>query len=396
MSMKWLWTNTTQVGFGEDAVADHLKKFVQPKSKVLVTFGGGSIDKNGARDDVTKALAELECETKWEGGIPPNPEFARLIEIVAVVKEWKPDLILAVGGGSTLDGTKFITAAASLDEGVDPWDIMTKKTFPKRCTPIGSVMTLPATGSEWNNGFVISRRATNEKLGSGNQVTFPKFSLLDPKYTMTLPPRQLRNGLYDAMTHCIDQFLVPQLNPMMDNFWMSVMRELVDISEPLLKENSSLELHGRLINACSFALNLVFTLGKESCWGIHQIGHMLTAKYDIDHAATLAMVTIPFLTHFKKERLYLLARSAERVFDVREGTDEEKADKFLAKLADWIKAIGHVRTVSECQHAKLPVKEGDYEEVVKMVMDSNGNKPFGWHKTVTEEAVRAILKPIIV
>ena len=112
--MKWLWTNTTQVGFGENVVQEHLKKFVQPKSKVLVTFGGGSIDKNGARADVTQALAELECEVRWEGGIPPNPEYDRLIEIAQVVREWKPDLLLAVGGGSTLDGTKFLSLAAAL------------------------------------------------------------------------------------------------------------------------------------------------------------------------------------------------------------------------------------------------------------------------------------------
>ncbi|EAY10078.1 alcohol dehydrogenase, iron-containing family protein [Trichomonas vaginalis G3] len=394
--MKWLWTNTTQVGFGENVVQEHLKKFVQPKSKVLVTFGGGSIDKNGARADVTKALAELECEVRWEGGIPPNPEYDRLIEIAQVVREWKPDLLLAVGGGSTLDGTKFLSLAAALDPSNEPWDIITKHTLPETCTPIGSVMTLPATGSEWNSSFVISRRSTNDKLEYDSQLTFPKFSLLDPKYTMTLPTRQLRNGIFDAMCHCIDQFLTPQVVPMMDNFWLSVMRELVDISLDLLKPDSSLELHGRLVVAATFALNLVFTLGKNTCWGIHQIGHQLTAEYGIDHGATLAMVTIPFLRHFKKEREFNLARSAERVFDIREGSDEEKATKFIERLQEWIISIGHVKTVSECDHAKLPIKEGDLEKLIKMVMVANGNGPFGYHKSITEADVTAILKEVIV
>ena len=391
--MKWLWTNTTQVGFGENAVKEHLKKFVQPKSRILCTFGGGSIDKNGARQDVNDALKELECEVRWEGGIPPNPEYARCCEIVKVVKEWKPDLLLAVGGGSTLDGTKFIAAACGLPEGTDPWDIVTKGTYPKETIKIGSVMTLPATGSEWNSNFVISKRATAEKLAGGAQCTFPVFSLLDPKYTMTLPARQLRNGLYDAMCHCIDQFLTPQTNPMMDNFWMSVMRELVDIGVDLMKPGSSLELHGRLINAATFALNFVFTLGKEGCWGIHMIGHQLTAQYGIDHGATLAMVTPYFLESFFEERKYLMARSAERVFDVRDGTDDEKAKAFIAKLRQWILDLGHATKVSQWEGAKI--EAGDVEKVTKMVMDSCGGNPFGWHATVTEPIVKGILEKVI-
>ena len=395
MSTSWQWRNTTQVVFGENCVKDHLKDFVTPKSKVLCTFGGGSIEKNGCKSDVVAALEALQCDVRWEGGIPPNPEYARLVEIIKVVREWKPDLILAVGGGSVLDGTKFISAGASLPESVDPWDIVAKQVYPESMTRVGSVMTLPATGSEWNSNFVISRRATHEKLAGGNNITYPYFSLLDPRYTMTLPPRQLRNGLYDAMCHCIDQFLTPQTNPMMDNFWMSVMRELVDISLPLLQPNSSLELHGRLIQAATFALNIVFTLGKEGCWGIHTIGHMLTAKYGIDHGATLAMVTPYFLEQFFEPRKYLLARCAERVFDVRDGSDDEKARAFIAKLRQWILDIGHSPKVSTWEGG-VKIAPGDVEEVTKMVMDSTHGHPFGFRGTVTEPIVREILKQVIV
>ncbi|EAY09077.1 hypothetical protein TVAG_180510 [Trichomonas vaginalis G3] len=262
--MKWLWNNTTRVGFGQHCVEEHLKDFVKPKSRVLVTFGGTSIDKNGARADVTKALADLQCETKWEGGIPPNPEYDRLIEIMKVAKEFKPDLLLAVGGGSVLDGTKFISLAMHLDDSVDPWDIYIKNVRPATTTPVGAIMTIPATGSEWNAGAVVSRRSTQEK--HGGLLAYPYFSLLDPLYTMTLPIRQLRNGLYDAMAHCMDQVLTPDVVPMQDNFFYSVMRELVDISEPLLsKDHSTLEIHERLICACSFALNFMFSLGKTVC-----------------------------------------------------------------------------------------------------------------------------------
>ena len=395
MSTKWIWRNTTQVGFGENCVRDHLKDFVKPKSKVLCTFGGGSIEKNGCKADVVEALKALECEVRWEGGIPPNPEYARCCEIIKVVREWKPDLLLAVGGGSVLDGTKFIAAAAALPETTDPWDVVAKQVYPKECTKIGAVMTLPATGSEWNNNFVMSKRATHEKLAGANICTFPLFSLLDPKYTMTLPARQLRNGLYDAMCHCIDQFLTPQVNPMMDNFWMSVMRELVDIGVPLLQPNSSLELHGRLIQAATFALNLVFTLGKEGCWGIHTIGHQLTTKYGIDHGATLAMVTPFYLEQFFNERKYLMARCAERVFDVREGSDDEKARAFIAKLRQWILDIGHSPKVSTWEGG-VKIAAGDVEEVTKMVMGSTGGHPFGFRGTVTEPIVKEILSKVIV
>ncbi|EAY07710.1 alcohol dehydrogenase, iron-containing family protein [Trichomonas vaginalis G3] len=387
--MKWLWNNTTRVGFGQHCVEEHFKDFVKPNSRVLVTFGGGSIDKNGARADVTKALAELHCETIWEGGIPPNPEYDRLIEIVKVAKAFKPDLLLAVGGGSILDGTKFISLAMNLDESIDPWDIPTKGVRPEKTTPVGAIITIPATGSEWNNGSVVSRRSTHEKLGM--LILYPSFSLLDPLYTMTLPIRQLRNGLFDAMTHCMDQVLTPHVLPMQDNFFFSVMRELVDISGPILsKDNSTLEMHERLIVACSFALNYVLALGKEVCWGIHGIGHMLTAKWGIDHASTLAIISPFLLEEFINEREYNLARAAERVFDVHEGSDAEKAKAFIAKLREWTVKIGQFTKVTDQEGAVVAPE--DVDAVTEMVMKSEGGNPFGYRKTITREHVHHILE----
>jgi len=391
--MKWIWRNTTQVGFGENAVVDHIAKFIKPHSKVICTFGGGSIDQNGARADVTAALTKLQCDVKWEGGIPPNPEFDRLMEIVQVVRDFQPDWLLSVGGGSVLDGTKFIAAAAKFEPGRDAWCILSEGAFPPDAFQIGAVLTLPATGSEWNNGFVISRRSTKEKLASNNITTYPKFSLLDPKYTMTLPARQLRNGLYDAMCHCIDQFLTSEVVPMMDNFWMSVMKELVDISIELLKPNSSLELHARLIQAASFGLNQIFTLGKQSCWAIHMVGHQLTAQYDIDHGATLAIVTPFMLEELFEERKYLMARASEFIFNNREGTEDEKARKFIADIRAWIKAIGQPAKVSEWPGAKI--NENDVATVTQMVMQSVGNGPFGYNGQVTQQIVENILRKVI-
>jgi alcohol dehydrogenase YqhD (iron-dependent ADH family) len=280
MTNPFLWVNSTKVAFGVGVVKQYLSKFVKPGSKVLCTFGGGSIDKNGARADTQAALDALGATVSWEGGILANPEYDRLLEIVAVVKATNPDLLLAVGGGSVLDGTKFISVAATLPEGTDPWNaIMLKQGFPTTKVDVASVLTLPATGSEWNSNFVVSRRSTGEKVGSGAENTFPVFSLLDPAYTLTLPPRQVINGVFDGITHVLDQFLTGQENPLMDSYWLATLKEFVDIGPEVVKEGSSVELRGRLVVACSFALNFVFTLGKESCWAIHMIGHQLTALY---------------------------------------------------------------------------------------------------------------------
>jgi alcohol dehydrogenase YqhD (iron-dependent ADH family) len=389
--MKWLWVNTTQVGFGQGCVREHMARFVKPNSKVLCTFGGGSIDTNGCRADVTAALAALHCNVEWHGAIGANPDYVRLMEIVAAVKAFQPDLILSVGGGSVLDGTKFIALAAKLEDGKDAWQMLVTGDYPKVAFPVGAVMTIPATGSEWNSFFVISRYSTNEKLLGTTDISYPLFSLMDPLYTMTLPARQLRNGVFDAFCHCCDQFLTPQPLPMMDGFWMSIMRELVDIGADVIKEDSSIELKERLIVACSFALNFVFTLGKAGCWGIHMIGHQITAKYDIDHGATLAMVTPVLLESQFERRRVLLAKVGERVFDITTGTEEEKARACIQKMKEWILSIGHQDHVS----GHCPCKPEDVNEIVQMVMTSVGNKPFGFQGQIDAETTRAILQKIV-
>jgi alcohol dehydrogenase YqhD (iron-dependent ADH family) len=329
---------------------------------------------------------------RWEGGIPPNPEFDRLIEIAAVAREWQPDLLLAVGGGSTLDGTKFIAAASQLEDPEAAWRIVTHREFPPKVIPIGAVMTLPATGSEWNAGFVTSRRSIGAKLPSGSPLTYPKFSLLDPTYTATLPVRQVRNGIFDAIAHCIDQYLTPTPLPLMDGYFLTTLRELVDIGPALVEPNPDIELRGRLIVAASFALNEVFSLGKETCWAIHMIGHQLTVKYGIDHGATLSIIAPPFLENQFEPRKAILARSAEAVFDVYDATPDEKGRAFIAKLREFIVRIGLPLKVSDWEGAK--VAEGDVEEVTRLVITSM-HGPFGWRRTITEDVVREVLTKVI-
>jgi alcohol dehydrogenase YqhD (iron-dependent ADH family) len=389
--MKWLWTNTTQIGFGENAVREHISKFIAPNSKVLCTFGFGSIDKNGARTDVQAALDGLKCTVKWEGGIPPNPEYDRLVEIAQVARTWKPDLLLAVGGGSVLDGTKFIACAATLPEGQDPWPIVTRFEFAGTALPVGSVITLPATGSEWNNGLVVSRRSIGAKQASALPSTYPKFSLIDPRYTLTLPNRQLKNGVYDAITHCFEVCLTAQV-PMMTDFYHVVVKDFVTIGPDVIKEGSSLQLHERLIMAASFALNFVFALGGEFCGAIHAIGHQLTAKYGIDHGATLAIVSIPFLESQFEARKANFAATGEFVFGVKGATVDEKAKAFLVELGKFIKAIGQPLKVTDWPGAK--VEAGDVDALTKAILGVLGG-PIGFHKCAPEEVIRQVLTKVV-
>jgi alcohol dehydrogenase YqhD (iron-dependent ADH family) len=392
--MPWFWRNFTQVAFGVDAVKENLSKFIKPNSRVLCTFGSGSIESNGARQDVQSALEALQCVILWEGGILANPEYDRLLEIVTVVRSFQPDLLLAVGGGSVIDGTKFISAAANLSSETDLWkSLIVEFKFPEKVIPIGSVLTLPASGSEWNPNFVISRRSIQAKLSSDSPLTYPKFSLLDPKYTLTVPSRQVKNGVFDGIVHCIDQFLTGQEDPLMDRYWLATIRELVTIGPDVVKEGSGLELRGRWMVACSFALNEIFTLGKEGCWAIHMIGHELTAKYDIDHGATLSIIAPPFLETQLESRRKLLARTAEFVFGINEGGEQEKAQECIKKLREFIREIGLPEKVT--QWPGIVVKEGDVDEVTEKVWNSVGNGPFGWHGLVTKENVRNVLAQVI-
>ena len=394
--MKWLWQNTTQVGFGENAVKEHLGKFVKPNSKVLCTFGGGSIDKNGCRQDVNDALKELNCEVRWEGGIPPNPEYNRLMEIVQVVREFQPDILIAVGGGSIIDGTKFISCAAKLQPNEDPWEtILIQHHAPEQPYKFGVILTIPATGSEWNNGFVISRRETGWKIPGGFPTTYPYFSLIDPRYTMTLPVRQLRNGVFDAFTHCIDQFLTPEECPMFDNFWMSLMKELVEIGPEVVKEGSSMELHERLCVACSFALNLIFTLGKPQYWEIHMFGHQLTARYGIDHGSSLAMVMPVFLESQLEARKEMYAKVAEFVFNEHEGTVDEKAQALIRHIKYFIDQLNIPQTVSKWPDVKI--EPGDVDKVTDNILQQTSQgKPFGYNGCCTRELVHSVLEKVIV
>jgi len=390
--MKFLWANTTQVVFGEGAVKEHISTFIKPGSRILCTYGGGSIEKNGAKSDVDESLSKLECEVRWEGGIPANPEYDRLVEIVAVVKEYKPDLILAVGGGSVLDGTKFIAIASHLQNGEDPWEMITKGRFPNTFVPFGSVMTIPATGSEWNQGFVISRRSLNAKVsGSRCQITYPTFSLLDPRYTLTLPVRQLKNGLFDSFCHMMEQYCTSEENMLFDNFWLSAIKEVFDIAPLVLSHPPKLETNERLMMCALFGLNKLFGLGKRQCWGIHIMGHQLTGQYNIDHAVTLALIMPKLYRKLFNKRKRLLAKLAEFVFDKRNGSEEEKAVFAIEKIEEFI----HTLEMPQCLNNIVKISEKDLQELMEHLESVTGGFGFGFEGQISSQIAREIYEELL-
>ena len=390
--MKFFWANTTQVAFGENVVKEYLPKYIKPKSRILITFGGGSIEKNGAKTDVQSVLEKLECIVQWEGGIPANPEFDRLVEIVSVVKHFKPDLILAVGGGSVLDGTKFIALASHLSDDINPWEMMTKAKFPSTFVPFGSIMTIPATGSEWNQGFVISRRSMNAKVsGSRCQISYPVFSLLDPKYTLTLPLRQLKNGLFDSFCHMMEQYLTSEEIPLFDNFWISSIKEVFEITPLILSNNINIQNNERLMMCALFGLNKLFGLGKRQCWAIHIIGHQLTGKYNLDHAITLALVMPRVYKKIINLRTPLLANLSEKIFNVQNNNLLEKAEIAIKKIEEFIELLEMPKYLKDCVNCN----KNDIDELMNLLIMNVGNNSFGFDGQITLKIAKEIFEDLL-
>nr|AGM32964.1 iron-containing alcohol dehydrogenases (Fe-ADH)-like protein [Coptotermes formosanus] len=265
---------------------------------------------------------------------------------------------------------------------------------PPSCAyPIGSVLTLSATGSEWNHAFVISKRETQEKMALTTPVTYPLFSLVDPTYQLTLPLRQLRNGVYDAMIHAIDATFVPTVLPLLDDFQLCVLKELIEIGPKVIQSNPSYEFVNRLALAASFACNFLYRSPvKATCFGIHCIGHMLTAKYGIDHGATLSIITCPLLQEFLNERKAILAKAAETIWNAT-GTTEQKAQACIDNLRKFIAEIGQPLKCSDVEG--VVVQEGDVDIITKMVFKSTKGNNLGVNGTITEEITRKILSQVV-
>ncbi|MDR0825501.1 MAG: iron-containing alcohol dehydrogenase [Prevotella sp.] len=326
--------NPVKIIFGKDMIKEIANEIPQG-SKVLLTYGGGSIKKNEVYDQVVKALSGFE----WYefSGIEPNPHYETCMKAVALIKEKDIDFLLSVGGGSVLDATKFIAAAVCFDDG-DPGKIL-KGGKIKKALPFGDVITLPATGSEMNNGAVITRAETQEKLSFGSSLTYPKFSILDPTVTYSLPPRQTGNGVVDAFVHVMEQYLTYYEGDslLQDNMAEAIVRTLVTVGPKALEEPTNYDVRANLMWASTWALNGWIACGVPQDWATHMIGHELTAFYGLDHAQTLAIVLPGIMTVLKDQKGKKIKRLGKEVFGI-EGDDA--IDRTIKAVENFFESMG--------------------------------------------------------
>lgn len=375
--------NPVKILFGKGQIAK-LKSQIPAGANILVLYGGGSIKKNGVYEQVTEALKDFDY-TEF-GGIPANPEYEVLLDALAIIKSEKIDFLLAVGGGSVIDGTKFL-ASAALYDGEEPWDILAKNIRTEVGMPFGTVLTLPATGTEMNSGSVVSRREIGQKLGMGGPGLFPQFSILDPTVVASIPQRQLANGITDAFTHVMEQYMTYPIGAdLQDRFAESIMSSLVTTAPKLMKDPADYTIAANFMWCCTMALNGLIQKGVPNDWAIHAIGHELTALYGIDHARTLAIIAPRHYAHFLDNKKEKLAQYSERVWNITEGTVEEKANAAIAKTEEFF----HSMDISTRLSDYTDQYEGTAEKVSETLRE-RGWVALGERKAVTPEAVKVIV-----
>ncbi len=377
--------NPTKILFGEGEIAK-IKNEIPKESKILMIYGGGSIKNNGVYDQVKSALKDFSVLEF--GGIPANPEYDVLMDALRIIREENITYLLAVGGGSVIDGTKFLSAASNYDG--EPWDILKKgvRTMENEGLPFGSVLTLPATGSEMNSGYVISRRSTNEKLSSGGPGLFPQFSVLDPNVVKSIPKNQIANGIADAYTHVLEQYMTsPSPADLQERFAESILISLQETAPKVLADDFNYTAAANFMWSCTMALNGLIAKGVITDWAVHAMGHELTAYFGIDHARTLAIIAPSHYRYNFDTKKEKLAQYAERVWKITEGTTEEKAELGIKKLEEFFHSIGIATKLSEY----TPGYNGTAEKVEKNFTDRNW-LGLGEYKKLSPEDAKAIVE----
>lgn len=378
--------NPTNYIFGKGQIAK-LSELIPYNSKILLAYGGGSIFKNGIYDQVKSALSGLEIVEF--GGIEPNPRFETLMKAVEIIRNEKINFILAVGGGSVIDGVKFISGAVNFEG--DAVEILKKRVLFKdisKVIPFGTVLTLPATGSEMNSGAVVTIEATQEKLTLGGSALFPKFSICDPTVVASLPKRQLENGVVDAFTHVMEQYLTyPHDALLQDRFAESILQTLIEIGPDVVQNPSDYKLASNFMWCATMALNGLIQKGVPSDWATHMIGHELTALYEIDHARTLAIIGPNLYRTMFETKKEKLAQYGERVWKVEGNSIEEKATHAIEKTVAFLHKMG--------METKLSNYTSDYEKASDFIVnrfEERGWKAMGEKQNITLEKVRQIVE----
>ncbi len=339
----FIYQNPVKIVFGKGQIAK-LPELIDADKTILMTYGGGSIKRNGVYDQVKKALAGRKLLEF--GGIEPNPRYETLMKAAEVCKKENVSFLLSVGGGSVLDGTKFIALAAKYKAG-DPWDILAKQASANESIPLGCILTLPATGSEMNSGFVISREATKEKLAAFNPNVYPIFSILDPETTFTLSKEQTANGIVDAYVHVMEQYMTyPVYAPLQDRQSEAILLTLIEEAPKVMENPQDYNVRASIMWAATHALNGLIACGVPQDWATHMIGHELTAFYGLDHGKTLAIVLPAILRHQLKNKEQKLLQYGKRVWNINP-TKPDAAMKAIEKTEKFFRSVGMKTKLSE-------------------------------------------------
>ncbi|SDY27536.1 NADP-dependent alcohol dehydrogenase [Collimonas sp. OK242] len=375
--------NPTKIVFGRDTIAK-LADLVPHDARVLILYGGSSAQKTGTLAEVKAALGQREIHEF--AGIEPNPSYETLMQAVAQVRAENIDFLLAVGGGSVIDGTKFVAAAANFDG--EPWDIAVQRGANiTRALPFGSVLTLPATGSEMNNGGVVTRKSIQAKLAFHSPLVFPQFSILDPSKTFTLPERQIANGVVDAFVHTVEQYLTyPVQGQVQDRFAEGLLLSLIETGPRVLAEPNDYDARANLMWVATLALNGLIGAGVPQDWATHMLGHELTAQYDIDHARTLAIVLPSLLSVRRNSKRAKLLQYAERVWQITEGSEDARIDLAIGRTRDFFESLGIKTRLSDYE-----LGQGAVETVLGQ-LDKHGMTALGEHRDHTLAVSRTILE----
>ena len=376
--------NPTHIAFGEGRVAD-LDRLVPAQARVLILVGGASAEKNGTLAEVRQALGARTHATF--SGIEPNPSYETALRAVQQVREGSFDFLLAVGGGSVIDAVKFIAAAVHIEG--DPWSILEKRGRNiARAMPFGAVLTLPATGSEMNNGSVITHRAKGAKLPFSSAHCFPRFAVLDPTKTYTLPPQQLANGVVDAFVHTTEQYLTYPVNALVqDRFAEGILQTLVEVGPRILAAPQPVYAdRANMMWTATLALNGLIGAGVPQDWATHMIGHELTALHGIDHARTLAIVLPALLNERRGPKRAKLLQYAERVWGITTGSEDERITAAIERTRDFFESMG-IRT-------RLSGYGLGAEVIEKVIaqLEAHGMVKLGEQREITPAVSRRILE----
>ena len=374
----FIFENPTRLVFGQGMIAE-LSKQIPADKKIMITFGGGSVKNNGVYEQVIKALEGRDITEFW--GIESNPSIETLREAISLGKENKINFLLAVGGGSVIDGTKLISAGLLYDG--DAWDLV-EKGYATKTVPMGTVLTIPATGSEMNNGAVISRHETQEKFPF--YANYPIFSVLDPSVTFSLPDYQVACGMADTFVHVMEQYMTkPNQSRVMDRWAEGILMMLVTIA-PMIKENhQDYDLMSQFMLGATMGLNGFISMGVPQDWATHMFGHELTALHGLTHGATLAIIYPGMLRTLIDKKHDKLIQYGERIWGISTGLPEMRAAKAIEKTEEFFRNLGLATRLGE-----VNIGDDTIDEVERRF--NARNAAYGEDGDVTGAVAKAILQ----